>query len=69
MSPFHSGMNHWQRQWLSDRLHKKHEPAPPVAPVPLAAEGPKRRKASRPKTKPPESQIVERIWNHQRGQV
>jgi hypothetical protein len=23
MSPFHSGMNHWQRQWLSDRLHKK----------------------------------------------
>jgi hypothetical protein len=27
MSPFHSGMNHWQRQWLSDRLHKK----PPVA--------------------------------------
>ena len=23
MSPFHSGMNHWQRQWLSDRLHKR----------------------------------------------
>ncbi len=25
MSPFHSEMNHWQRQWLSDRLHKKHQ--------------------------------------------
>jgi hypothetical protein len=27
MSLFHSGMNHWQRQWLSDRLHKKERPA------------------------------------------
>jgi hypothetical protein len=23
MSVFNSGMNHWQRKWLSDRLHKK----------------------------------------------
>jgi len=25
-------MNHWQKQWLSDRLHKKDQPtpAPPV---------------------------------------
>jgi len=33
MSMFHSGMNHWQRQWLSDRLHKKNED-PPLARTP-----------------------------------
>jgi len=25
MGLFHSGMNHWQRQWLSDRLQKKND--------------------------------------------
>jgi len=35
MSPFHSGMNHWQRQWLSERLHGKAQaPAPAVPPHP-----------------------------------
>ena len=28
MGVFHSGMNHWQRQWLSDRLHKKNDDLP-----------------------------------------
>jgi len=28
MGLFHSGMNHWQRQWLSDRLHKKNDDQP-----------------------------------------
>lgn len=32
MSPFHSGMNHWQRQWLSDRLHRKSQAPAPAAP-------------------------------------
>ena len=56
MSPFNSGMNHWQRQWLSDRLHKKRpiesEPAhtfshstPPPRP-------------SRPNPKPSKAPIV-----------
>jgi hypothetical protein len=31
-------MNHWQRQWLSDRLHKKHEDTSkaeiPILPAP-----------------------------------
>lgn len=44
MSPFHNGMNHWQRQWLSDRLHRKsqdtaalpiHNPPPLGAPSEL----------------------------------
>src|SRR5688572_20377438 len=34
MAPFHSGMNHWQRQWLSDRLHKKEQPTGPAQPTP-----------------------------------
>jgi len=34
MGLFHSGMNHWQRQWLSDRLHKK-TTIPTVAQMPL----------------------------------
>lgn len=55
MSPFHSDLNHWQRQWLSDRLHKKHQPTSPPAPIPMGVEAPKRRKNPRPKTKPPES--------------
>jgi hypothetical protein len=54
MSPFHSGMNHWQRQWLSDRLHKKQpveaEPAntflPPIPPP------------QRPKPEPPQAPIA-----------
>jgi len=28
MTPFHDGMNHWQRQWLSDRLHRKSHNTP-----------------------------------------
>lgn len=56
MSPFHSGMNHWQRQWLSDRLHKKQAtpPSPLVPPVPPPVEAPRRRKPTRSKAKPPE---------------
>jgi hypothetical protein len=27
-------MNHWQRQWLSDRLHKKNED-PPLTQMPI----------------------------------
>ena len=37
MSPFHSGMNHWQRQWLSDRLHKKNQIEPVLTPQYLKA--------------------------------
>jgi hypothetical protein len=38
MSPFHSGMNHWQRQWLSDRLHRKSkDTSTPVAYHPAPA--------------------------------
>ena len=36
MSPFHSGLNHWQRQWLSDRLHKKDQDPGPIPPPPAA---------------------------------
>jgi predicted alpha/beta hydrolase family esterase len=43
MSPFHSGMNHWQRQWLSDRLHKKHEAQPVAATLSQPAPTTKRR--------------------------
>jgi predicted alpha/beta hydrolase family esterase len=53
MSLFHSGLNHWQRQWLSDRLHKKPQPTTTPAPIPMTVEAPKRRKVSRPKAKPP----------------
>jgi hypothetical protein len=34
MGMFHSGVNHWQRQWLSDRLHKKNED-PSLARTPI----------------------------------
>ena len=37
MAPFHSGMNHWQRQWLNDRLHKKDQPTIPAQPTPPPA--------------------------------
>jgi hypothetical protein len=53
MSPFHSGMNHWQRQWLSDRLHKKNQNPPPAeifVPVPVTK--PKPAKKSKPKQNP-----------------
>jgi hypothetical protein len=50
MSPFHSGMNHWQRQWLSDRLHKKHQDSPPPQTgVPAAISKPRQQR--RPKSK------------------
>jgi predicted alpha/beta hydrolase family esterase len=45
MSPFHSGMNHWQRQWLSDRLHKKNQDQPQMANY----SQPESRKPARPK--------------------
>jgi hypothetical protein len=47
MSPFHNGMNHWQRQWLSDRLHRKsHDttPTPAHIPLPLSLESDSQRK-------------------------
>jgi hypothetical protein len=53
MSPFHSGLNHWQRQWLSDRLHKKNQNPPPAQtyfPIPVAK--PKPAKKSTPRQKP-----------------
>ena len=34
MGVFHSGMNHWQRQWLSDRLHKRNDD-PPMVRIPI----------------------------------
>jgi hypothetical protein len=40
MSPFHSGMNHWQRQWLSDRLHKKGQTEPVSTPQYFKAKPP-----------------------------
>jgi hypothetical protein len=43
MTPFHNGLNHWQRQWLSDQLHKKHPSQ--TEPIPVKA---------RTKKKPPE---------------
>ena len=48
MGLFHSGMNHWQRQWLSDRLHKKNED-PPLARMPM--EMPRKPKRQATKTK------------------
>jgi hypothetical protein len=53
MSPFHSGMNHWQRQWLSDRLHKKHLDSPPAqSGVPAAISKPKQQRRPKSKQKP-----------------
>jgi hypothetical protein len=34
MGVFHYGMNHWQRQWLSDRLHKRNDD-PPMVRIPI----------------------------------
>jgi len=56
MSPFHSGMNHWQRQWLSDRLHKKRlvesEPTSTFSqPTPLL-------RSRRPKPEPSKASII-----------
>lgn len=67
MSPFYSGMNHWQRQWLSDRLHKKRpvesEPANtfshstppprPSRPTPEPAKAPIVAKRKAPPPRPP----------------
>jgi hypothetical protein len=56
MSPFHSGMNHWQRQWLSDRLHKKNQTPPPAEtyiPVPVAQPKPAKKPKSKPKPADP----------------
>jgi len=53
MSPFHSGLNHWQTRWLSDRLHKKNQ-KPPPEPIIFTDELPKPRKP-RAKRKPPEN--------------
>jgi hypothetical protein len=50
MSPFHSGMNHWQRQWLSDRLHKKNSSPAQSSEIPsLPIQKPKVKK-SKPKS-------------------
>ncbi len=58
MSPFHSGMNHWQRQWLSDRLHKK-RPAEPDAASTFLPPTPSPR-PRRPKPEPSKAPIVSR---------
>jgi hypothetical protein len=71
MSPFHSGMNHWQRQWLSDRLHKKPRvesevnstyspPAPPSSPVRPKPEPAKT--AIAPERKPPPPRPAKIAW-------
>ncbi len=71
MSPFHSGMNHWQRQWLSDRLHKKRpvesEPirtfSQPAQPSRPNSPKPEPSKASIvPKRKPPPSRRSKIVW-------
>jgi len=49
MSPFHSGLNHWQRQWLSDRLHKKDQDPGPIVPSPSPLARPKRKAAKKSK--------------------
>jgi len=58
MSPFHSGLNHWQRQWLSDRLHKKHQ-QPPVPEItqPVVVSKPKRTRARKSKPEPPAESV------------
>lgn len=48
MGIFHSGMNHWQRQWLSDRLHKKNED-PPLAQTPMEITRKPKRQATKVK--------------------
>ena len=55
MSLFHSGMNHWQRQWLSDRLHKKRPVEPDSASTFSQSVPPRPR---RPKPEPPQAPIV-----------
>ena len=71
MSPFHSGMNHWQRQWLSDRLHKKRpvesEPvrtfSQPVQPSRPSDPKPEQSKASIvTKRKPPPPRRAKIVW-------
>jgi len=53
MSLFHSEMNHWQRQWLSDRLHKKQQPLPTAEfSIPAVSSKPKRPRQAKPKQKP-----------------
>ncbi len=53
MSPFHSGMNHWQRQWLSDRLHKKNQEQPLLAAYsPPVSRKPAHPRKLKPKSKP-----------------
>lgn len=54
MSLFHSGMNHWQRQLLSDRLHKKHQ-RPPAAEItpPIPPAQPKRTRSRKLKPERP----------------
>ncbi|MEO6182657.1 MAG: N-acetyltransferase family protein [Verrucomicrobiota bacterium] len=73
MSPFHSGMNHWQRQWLSDRLQKKNQNPPSSESIALAISSkPKRSRQSKLKEKPTvvrlatESDLVaiNDIYNH-----
>jgi hypothetical protein len=53
MSPFHSGLNHWQRQWLSDRLHGKKavDPSPSTYNPPVSRK-PMRTKKLKSKSKP-----------------
>jgi hypothetical protein len=69
MSPFHSGMNHWQRQWLSDRLHKKRpvesEPANtflPPAPPPRRPKPEPSNASIVPKPKPPPPRPAKIVW-------
>ena len=70
-SLFHSGMNHWQRQWLSDRLHGKRpvesEPAStflqPVPPPRPRHAKPEPSKASIvPKRRPPPPRPAKIVW-------
>jgi hypothetical protein len=50
MTPFNSEMNHWQRQWLSDRLHKKNSnPSPPPINNAVVINKPKRPRQRKPK--------------------
>jgi hypothetical protein len=71
MSPFHSGMNDWQRQWLSDRLHKKRpvesepvskflSPTPPPRPRRPKPEPSKAPSVS--KRKPPPPRAAKIVW-------
>jgi hypothetical protein len=57
MGLFHSGMNHWQRQDLSDRIHKhgRYAPTPqqsPVQPAVPASIQPKAAQIKKTKPKP-----------------